>query len=165
MGPVIGATLLRLRQQAEAFPLSADARRLLEWVFRSATENGMYGAARAKEAGPAFDVPQTTLASRLARAGLPSVRSLLVAVRMILAADLREAGYSMVGAADWLGYSSESALNRAARSVCGMPRQAFASLPQSTRDKLFTDHLAAHPAWSSVRLAPPQPPRGAEGEG
>jgi AraC-like DNA-binding protein len=97
-------------------PVPADARVLLEALIRLAPD-----LATARELTARLGVRCTTLMSRFARAGLPSPKSYLAAVRLLHATLLFERpGYTVADVAYRLDYSSPQSFGRHVRALLGI---------------------------------------------
>lgn len=101
--------------------LPEDARRLLDAMVRRAPEVSVVRRF-AREMG----VRPSTLVSRFGRAGLPSPKTYLAAVRLLYAADLLEAeGMAIADVAYRLEYSSPQSFGRHLRSTLGLTSSEF----------------------------------------
>jgi AraC-like DNA-binding protein len=97
-------------------PVPPDARLFLEALIRLAPE-----LATARALTERLGVRCTTLMSRFARAGLPSPKSYLAAVRLVHAALLFERpGYTVADVAYRLDYSSPQSFGRHVRALLGI---------------------------------------------
>ncbi|HTS88850.1 MAG TPA: helix-turn-helix domain-containing protein [Gemmatimonadales bacterium] len=93
-----------------------DARLFLEVLIRLAPDLGT-----ARELARRLGVQCTTLTSRFARAGLPSPKSYLAAVRLVHAALLFERpGFTVADVAYRLDYSSPQSFGRHVRALLGI---------------------------------------------
>lgn len=102
-------------------PVPADARLFFEALVRLAPEvNTVRGLCKR------LRVPPSTLMSRFGRAGLPSPKSYLAAMRLVHAALLlEETGLSVADAAYRLDYSSPQSFGRHLRGLMGVTGSEF----------------------------------------
>jgi AraC-like DNA-binding protein len=106
---------------AELDYLAPDARLFLEVLIRLAPDTPTV-----RELSARLRVRPSTLMSRFARAGLPSPKSYLAAVRLLHAAQLLEAeGLSIADVAYRLDYSSPQSFGRHVRSLLGITSTEF----------------------------------------
>ncbi|HEX9228458.1 MAG TPA: helix-turn-helix transcriptional regulator [Arthrobacter sp.] len=101
--------------------LQPDGRLFLEVAIRLAPDT-----ATVRQLALKLRVRPSTLMSRFARAGLPSPKSYLAAIRLIHAAQLLEAeGLSIADVAYRLDYSSPQSFGRHVRSLLGITSTEF----------------------------------------
>lgn len=135
----------------EALPdLSPDARLFLELLVRTAPETPSVRPLTRR-----LNLKPSTLMSRFARAGLPSPKNYLAAVRILYAAQFFEGGgRSVSDVAYRLDCSSPQSFGRTLRSTLGVPPSEFRrrfSFP--TALERFLAHLVKpyREAWSRFR--------------
>lgn len=98
-----------------------DSRLFFEALIRLAP-----GTATVRRLADHFFVPPSTLMSRFARAGLPSPKNYLAAMRLVHAAHLFEdAGLSVADVAYRLEYSSPQSFGRHVRAMLGITSSEF----------------------------------------
>lgn len=138
-----------------------DARLFLEALIRLAAEVPTVSAIAAQ-----LSVRPSTLMSRFARAGLPSPKSYLAAIRLLHAAHLFEtAGLSVADVAYRLEYSSPQSFGRHLRAMLGVTAlefrrrypfavalERFISLMMEPYADVWKDfHPLAAGSWEAVR--------------
>lgn len=135
----------------EALPdLSSDARLFLELLVRTAPETPSVRPLTRR-----LNLKPSTLMSRFARAGLPSPKNYLAAVRLLYAAQFFEGGgRSIADVAYRLDCSSPQSFGRTLRSTLGIPPSEFRrrfSFP--TALDRFLAHLVVpyREAWGRFR--------------
>jgi AraC-like DNA-binding protein len=112
----------RLRQLvSEPVSRSADARLFVEVLVRLAPDT-----ATVRQLSARLGIRPSTLMSRFARAGLPSPKSYLAAMRLLHAAQmLEDGGLSIADVAHRLDYSSPQSFGRHVRSLLGITSSEF----------------------------------------
>jgi len=131
----------------EALPrLPADARFFVELLVRLAPETPAVRALAAR-----FQIKPSTLMSRFARAGLPSPKTYLAALRLLYAAQYFEGGgRSVADVAYRLDCSSPQSFGRTLRAMLGItPGEFRRRFPFPAALRRFLDQLVVpyEPVW------------------